>query len=113
MAQKVPDLSRGEMAVLATLVSKDERYGLEIRNVLHELGQPLSLAGLYSTLARLERQGLVTARWGDEEIEARQGARRRYYAITGLGSKALRHAKAVLTKMLRAVPNVAHVGALA
>src|SRR5882724_6528455 len=96
MPQKVPDLSRAEMAVLATLVSK-ERYGLEIRNTVRELGQSLSLAGLYTTLARLEKQGLVTARWDDEKVDVRQGARRRYYAITGFGSRALAHAKAVVT----------------
>ncbi len=110
--QKVPDLSRVEMAVLATLVSK-ERYGLEIRNTMQSLGQPVSLAGLYTTVARLEKQGLVTSHWGDEKVEIRQGARRRYYAITGLGERALRETKAVVTKVLRAVPNVAHAGALA
>src|SRR6266545_5604201 len=71
--QKVPDLSRVEMAVLATLVSK-ERYGLEIRNTMQSLGQPVSLAGLYTTVARLEKQGLVTSHWGDEKVEIRQGA---------------------------------------
>lgn len=112
MPQKVPDLSRAEMAVLATIVSK-ERYGLEIRNTVQELGQSLSLAGLYTTLARLEKQGLVKGRWGDETVDSRQGARRRYYAITGLGERALKETKAVVTRMLRAVPNVAHAGALA
>jgi len=107
MAQKVPELSRAEMAVLATLVGK-ERYGLEIRNRLRELGQPLSLAGLYTTLPRLEKQGLVTSRWGDEEVGARQGARRRYYEITGLGAKAIKEAKAVVIRVLRPVPALAH-----
>jgi PadR family transcriptional regulator PadR len=110
--QKVPDLSRVEMAVLATLVSK-ERYGLEIRNTVQELGQSLSLAGLYTTLARLEKQGLVAARWDDEKVEVRQGARRRYYAITGSGVKALKETKVVMTRVLRAVGNVAHAGAVA
>ena len=110
--QKVPDLSRVEMAVLATLVSK-ERYGLEIRNTVQELGQSLSLAGLYTTLARLEKQGLVTARWDNEKVDVRQGARRRYYAITGAGVKALKETKVVMTRVLRAVGSVAHAGALA
>ena len=100
------------MAILATLVSK-ERYGLEIRNTVRDLGQPLSLAGLYTTLARLEKQGLVTSRWGDETVEVRQGARRRYYELTGAGVKALKETKAVVTRLLREVPNVAHAGAVA
>lgn len=105
--QKVSDLTRAEMAILATLVTED-RYGLEIVRTLRNLGQPISLAGLYTTLARLEKQGLVTSRWGDEQVDVRQGARRRYYAITGAGEKALRQTKAVVTRVLRAVPNVAH-----
>src|SRR2546427_8169357 len=106
--QKVPGLSRVEMAVLATLVGR-ERYGLEIRNTLRDLGQPLSLAGLYTTLARLEKQGLVTSRWGDETVEARLGARRRYYEITGLGAKAIKEAKAVVVRVLRPVPALTRI----
>jgi len=105
-APKVPDLSRVEMAVLATLVGR-QRYGLEIRNTLRDLGQAISLAGLYGTLGRLEERGLVTARWGDDKVDVRQGARRRYYAITALGEKALRQTKAVVNRILRPVPNVA------
>lgn len=112
MAKKLPDLSRVEMAVLAALMPK-ERYGLEIRATLEGLGQPLSLAGLYTMLPRLEKQGLVTSRWGDEKVDVRQGARRRYYAITGSGVKALKETKAVVTRVLRTVPNVARVGLLA
>ena len=107
-SQKPPELSRIDMAILATLVSK-ERYGLEIRNRLRDLGQSLSLAGLYTTLARLERHGLVTARWGeDDEVDARQGARRRYYAITGLGARAIKEATTVITRVLRPVRGLAY-----
>jgi DNA-binding PadR family transcriptional regulator len=105
--QKVPELSRVDMAVLATLVSK-ERYGLEIRNTLRGLGQSLSLAGLYTTLARLENRGLTTSRWGDEEVDARQGARRRYYAITALGERTIKEATAVMTRVLRPVRGLAY-----
>ncbi len=104
--QKLPDLTRAEMAILATLVSKD-RYGLEIVNTLRDLGQSMSLAGLYTTLARLERQGLVTSRWGDDKVDVRQGARRRYYEITGLGERAIKETKAVVMKILRPVPSSA------
>jgi DNA-binding PadR family transcriptional regulator len=96
------------MAILATLVRK-ERYGLEIVRTVRDLGQAISLAGLYTTLVRLERDGLVTSRWGDESIDVRRGARRRYYAITGLGEKALSQTKAVVSRILRAAPNTACV----
>jgi len=104
--QKMPDMSRVEMAVLATLVTR-QRYGLEIRNTLRDLGQPISLAGLYTTLGRLERQGMVTSKWGDETVEERNGARRRYYEITGLGVRAIKETKAVMARVLRSVPALA------
>lgn len=104
--QKVRDLTRAEMAVLSTLVSR-ERYGLDIVRTLEDKGQALSLAGLYTTLARVERDGFVTSRWGDEEVDVRRGARRRYYALTGLGEKALRETTAVVRRVLRTVPSVA------
>jgi PadR family transcriptional regulator, regulatory protein PadR len=110
--RKIPELSRVEMAVLAALVGK-ERYGLEIRNALQDAGQPVSLAGLYTLLPRLENQGLVTSRWGDEEVEARQGAKRRYYAITALGARAIKEATAVMTRVLRPVRGLAYGEVLA
>ena len=55
----------------------------------------------------------MTARWDDEKVDVRQGARRRYYAITGAGVKALKETKVVMTRVLRAVGSVAHAGALA
>jgi DNA-binding PadR family transcriptional regulator len=107
--QKLPDLSRVEMAVLAALVGK-ERYGLEIRNELGEAGQSVSLAGLYTSLARLENHGLVKSRWGDDQVEVRQGARRRYYALTALGARAIKEATAVMTRVLRPVRGLAYAG---
>ena len=113
MASKtLPDLTRVEMAILATLVVQ-ERYGLDIVRTLKDKGQPISLAGLYTTLMRLERDGLVTSRWGDEKPSTtRQGARRRYYSITGLGERALRRTKEVVMRVLHAVPNVARASAV-
>jgi len=99
------------MAILSTLVVQ-ERYGLDIVRTLRDKGQVISLAGLYTTLMRLERDGLVTSRWGDEKAAVRQGARRRYYSITGLGERALRQTKAVVMRVLHAVPNVARVSAV-
>jgi PadR family transcriptional regulator PadR len=110
MASKpqLPDLTRVQMAILATLTDQEERYGLDIVRTLKAKGQPISLATLYTSLMRMEADGLVTSRWGDEASAVRQGARRRYYALTGLGERALQQATTVVLRVLRAVPNVAH-----
>lgn len=99
---KVPHLNETEILILSA-VSGDERYGLEIRDDVKKLTggkREISLGGLYVTLKRMEDKGLVAARWGDA-TEERQGARRRYYKITGLGAAALRHAREIYSAAFR------------
>jgi DNA-binding PadR family transcriptional regulator len=97
---KVRDLTKLELAILAALSGK-ERYGLEILKTVEETRQRVSLAGLYTTLARLEAEGLVASRWGDEAVAVRRGARRRYYTIKGAGARAFDHNRTVLQNVLR------------
>lgn len=111
----LPRLTRVEMMLLAALMAKEskEQYGLEIVETVKKITQgrqSISLGGLYTTLNRMESKGLVVARWGDS-TEVRQGARRRYYKITGLGERALAETKSVLLKVLRlalTTRNLAH-----
>lgn len=106
MARKTRQkLSQLELLILSA-VGPSERYGLEIVRTLQNLTNAqhlLSLGSLYTTLHRMERKGLVSARWG-ETTEVRQGARRRYYRITGLGHRALTETKELLVKSLNLVP---------
>ena len=92
--------------ILSALVSA-ERYGLEIVDTIQrETGRELSLGGLYTTLARMERKGLVKSRWGDS-TDIRRGARRRYYRVTGLGERAFATTRQTLLKALRPAPRMA------
>lgn len=88
------DLIRGNIdaIVLNTLTDKDS-YGYEIlKDVSHasdgayEMKEP----SLYTSLKRLEGQGFVESYWGSES----QGARRKYYHITGSGRGELAQATA-------------------
>jgi DNA-binding PadR family transcriptional regulator len=102
---KVPRLNETEILILLA-ISAGELYGLEIRDEVKRLTdskREISLGGLYVTLKRIEDKKLVTARWGDTTDE-RQGARRRYYKITGLGARALNEAVNLLAGALRLVP---------
>jgi PadR family transcriptional regulator PadR len=74
-----------------------EAYGRQIQDAVKVArDHTLSLATLYSTLYRLERDGLVKGRWGDEgderlaELAERHGARRRYYRLTPAGESHLK-----------------------
>src|SRR4051794_21068408 len=72
-----------------------EKYGRQIQESVASLTEGkrrISAGALYTTLHRMEKKGLVDGRWGDDS-EAREGARRRYYAITGLGLRTIAEAR--------------------
>lgn len=99
---EVPHLNETEILILSS-ISGGELYGLEIRDQVKEMTKgkrEISLGGLYVTLKRMEDKKLVSARWGDTS-EERQGARRRYYKVTGLGARALNDTAVILAGALR------------
>jgi len=86
------DLSRTEENILMALFGRP-LYGLDIIRAVKEGSKGrcnLGFGSLYPTLHKLEKKGLVKSQWGDEKLEERGGARRRYYEVTALGQKALR-----------------------
>lgn len=80
------NLRRGvlEFCVLA-LLSREERYGLDLATDLIERRLIASEGSLYPLLSRMRESGLVEARWQPSGA----GRPRRYYAITALGSDQL------------------------
>ena len=97
-------LTQNEILILAALKGS-ERYGREVMEQVEELTggrYRLSLGGLYTTLHRMEKKGLLSGRWGDRRSEEPY-AQRRFYRITGLGGRALAEAEAALTPALRTV----------
>jgi DNA-binding PadR family transcriptional regulator len=77
-------LGAATTAILAAIRSR-ARYGLDIAD------QTGLLQGtVYTTLRRLERRGLVAARWEDPAFaEAERRPRRRYYELTPVGQTEL------------------------
>jgi PadR family transcriptional regulator, regulatory protein PadR len=79
------DLIRGHIdTILLGFLKTGDKYGYEIGKLVlqktngeYELKEP----SMYSTIRRLEAQGLIEAYWGDETL----GARRKYYRITPRG----------------------------
>jgi PadR family transcriptional regulator, regulatory protein PadR len=93
-------LSAIDEDILTVLLGR-ELYGLEILDELNP-GRPipLSFGSLYPALNRLERKGLISWRWGEEQ-EGTGGARRKYYKVTGSGAEALnevQHYRALLAQ---------------
>jgi DNA-binding PadR family transcriptional regulator len=80
--------NRREALILQVLVARD-RYGLEIRNELARAEQKrMPLGSLYTSLERMIDKGLLRSRLG-ESAHVRGGNRRRYFAITAKGRRAL------------------------
>ncbi len=102
------DLIRGQIDPIILRILRDgDHYGYEIMKAVsidsngeYELKEP----SLYTSLKRLETQGLIAGYWGDES----QGGRRKYYRITERGvaayEKALaewQHAQKIITQLLQ------------
>ena len=88
------DLLRGntDTIILASLMEHDSYGYLINKEIMTKTDSQMELkdATLYSAFRRLEKEGLVSTYWGDEEV----GARRRYYSITGKGREAYAQNKA-------------------
>jgi DNA-binding PadR family transcriptional regulator len=80
-----------ELLVLMAVAAHGENaYGVVIRRaVAASRGSDVSSGGLYTTLDRLERRGLVRSRRGDPS-EVRGASPRRYYRLTPGGAAAIR-----------------------
>lgn len=110
---KTPSIGKTETLIL-TALSSGERYGLEIIDKAHEISEgkvKLSLGGLYTTLHRMEEKGLLESHWG-ETTDVRQGARRKYYRVTGLGIRALKDTTQLYRSVIDYRLNPTYVGAL-
>lgn len=83
-------LGEFEQLLLFALVHLEENaWGRTIRElVLERTGREVSPGALYTTLDRLEDQGLVASFLG-EGTPARGGRRRRHYRLTPAGQEAL------------------------
>lgn len=90
-----------QYCVLAVIASR-RRYGYEIVRVLSENGLITYEGTIYPLLARLKRDGLVTAYWQESE----KGAPRKYYEITAQGREELRQFKKAWADYRRAVSRI-------
>lgn len=92
------DLLRGntDTIILASLAEHDSYGYLINKEIMAKTDNQIELkdATLYSAFRRLEKDGLVSTYWGDEEV----GARRRYYSITQAGKDAYEQYKAEWVK---------------
>ena len=88
MENKIRQLRKGilELAILGALEQRSH-YGYSlIKHLTGGNGVELTEGTIYPILARLAREGLISAEW----VESRQGPPRKYYALTESGHEAHR-----------------------
>lgn len=93
-------LGEFEQLVLLVLLRLGESgYGVSVREELQRHGgRSVSLGTVYKTLLRLESKGLVTAHVGEPTPE-RGGRRKKHYALTAAGRRALMRCLVTLRKL--------------
>ncbi len=77
-----------DLLILSVLV-RQNNYGYEISKAIKEQTEgefEIQEATLYLSLKRLEKQGAITAYWGDKS----HGGRRKYYSVTNDGQSMLK-----------------------
>ena len=62
-------------------------------------GRTIAIGAVYATLARLEEKGFVRFRVSDPQ-PVQGGRARKYFSLTGPGTRALRHSTAMLARMI-------------
>jgi PadR family transcriptional regulator, regulatory protein PadR len=84
-----PDFLRAALEpVLLETIAGGASYGYQIARAVHEAsdGKLLAQEGtLYPALHRLEKQGLLSAKWKQSD----EGRRRKHYTLTATGRKRL------------------------
>jgi DNA-binding PadR family transcriptional regulator len=80
-----------EQLVLITIVRLGDRaYGATVRDeIADRVGRDVSLSAVYTTLERLEAKKLLRS-WVGEPTPQRGGRRKRYFALSAAGERALR-----------------------
>ncbi|MFE6799213.1 PadR family transcriptional regulator [Paenibacillus chitinolyticus] len=76
-----------DLLILSVLAEQDN-YGYEISKAIKERTEgrfEIQEATLYLSLKRLEKQGAISAYWGDQS----HGGRRKYYSVTETGQRML------------------------
>lgn len=78
-----------EIVLLVIAGCKEEAYGLTIwERLQQQTGRTITMSAIHATLYRLEEKGYLSSDLGGATAE-RGGRRKRFFALTATGTKAL------------------------
>jgi PadR family transcriptional regulator PadR len=94
-----------EVVLLVLAACADDAYGVIIWEQLQQqTGRSITISAVHATLYRLEEKGYLTSQLGGATAE-RGGRRKRFFALTALGSKALLEIQAMRQQLWQAIPD--------
>ncbi|QHV96535.1 PadR family transcriptional regulator [Spirosoma endbachense] len=94
-----------EVVLLVLAACADDAYGVVIWEQLQQqTGRSITISAVHATLYRLEEKGYLSSQLGGATAE-RGGRRKRYFALTALGSKALLEIQAMRQQLWQAIPD--------
>jgi len=90
---------REEQILLAIGYLREEAYLVAIRKHLSKIvGKELSIGAVHIPLRRIEKQGLISASFG-ESTAVRGGRRKKIYRLTATGQAALKESKKITDRL--------------
>ncbi len=93
-----------EVVLLAVAILHHDAYSMLIKEEIESrLERRVSMGALHTALRRMEDKGYLKSHAG-EGTDERAGRPKRYFEITAMGKKALRHAKETRDELWRAIP---------
>ncbi|MEZ4900846.1 MAG: PadR family transcriptional regulator [Spirosomataceae bacterium] len=94
-----------EIVLLTVAILGEEAYGVTVTQELEKkTGRTVGFSSIHTTLQRLEEKGFLSSRMGGATTE-RGGRRKRFFAVTAAGQKALREVKQVREELWAALPS--------
>ena len=95
-----------ELTLMTVVALGGDAYGVSVQLKLeHDARRKVALGAVYATLDRLERKGYVTSSVGDATPQ-RGGRRKRMFAVTPAGVRALRTAHRTHERLWRTMEAV-------
>lgn len=93
-----------EVVLLAVAIRASDAYGATVvGEIEYQMSRSVNLGAVHSALHRLQQKGLVSSQMGGVTAE-RGGRRKRLYALTAAGQRALEEIRQLRNQMWHAIP---------
>lgn len=95
-----------ELVLLTVGILYKSAYGVAVMDEIEkQTGRTLNISAVHAVLTRLEEKGLVTSAMGDPTNE-RGGRRKRIFALTASGRKALAETNELRNQLYNQLPKI-------